>query len=98
MLALVAAVERESEHPLAQAVVIAAEARDAAVMPVTDFDSVPGHGAVATVDARRVAVGNRRLMERENDRPRRTHSAAGRSSPASGRTAVIVAVDGSLSG
>ena len=65
MLALVAAVERESEHPLARAVVLAAEARGAAAMRAEDFDSVPGHGAIATVDGRRVAVGNRRLMERE---------------------------------
>ena len=34
-------------------------------MRAEDFDSVPGHGAIATVDGRRVAVDNRRLMERE---------------------------------
>ena len=65
MLSLVAAVERESEHPLATAVVHAAELRGAAVLRAESFDSVPGHGAIATVDGRRVAVGNRRLMERE---------------------------------
>ncbi len=93
MLALVAAVERESEHPLARAVVIAAESRGAAVMSAEGFDSVPGHGALATVDGRRVAVGNRRLMEREGIdlgalAARRQQLAE------SGRTAVIVAVDG----
>ena len=93
MLALVAAVERESEHPLARAVVVAAETRDVAVLPASDFDSVPGHGAIATVDGRRVAVGNRRLMERE--RIDLGALAAQREGLAeSGRTAVIVAVDG----
>ena len=58
-----------------------------------DFDSVPGHGAIATVDGRRVAVGNRRLMEREKIdlgplAERRQQLAE------NGRTAVMVAVDG----
>jgi P-type Cu2+ transporter len=93
MLALVAAVERESEHPLARAVVVAAEARGAATLRAEDFDSVPGHGATATVGARRVSVGNRRLMEREKIElgplaQRRQELAE------NGRTAVIVAVDG----
>ncbi len=93
MLALVAAVERESEHPLARAVVLAAESRGAAEMRAEDFDSVPGHGAIATVDGRRVAVGNRRLMEREKVdlgslADRRQQLAE------NGRTAVVVAVDG----
>jgi Cu2+-exporting ATPase len=93
MLALVAAVERESEHPLARAVVLAAESRSAADMRAEDFDSVPGHGAIATVDGRRVAVGNRRLMEREKIdlgplAERRQQFAE------NGRTAVVVAVDG----
>ena len=93
MLALVAAVERESEHPLARAVVAAAEGRGAAALRAEDFDSVPGHGAIATVDGRRVAVGNRRLMEREKIdlgplAERRQELAE------NGRTAVVVAVDG----
>ena len=93
MLALVAAVERESEHPLARAVVVAAEARGIAAMRAEDFDSVPGHGAIATVDGRRVAVGNRRLMEREKVdlgslADRRQQLAE------NGRTAIVVAVDG----
>ena len=93
MLALVAAVERESEHPLARAVVLAAEARGAADMRAEAFDSVPGHGAIATVNGRRVVVGNRRLMEREGIdlgplAERRQQLAE------NGRTAVIAAVDG----
>jgi len=93
MLGLVAAVERESQHPLAQAVVAAAEARGARVLRAEAFDSVPGHGAIATVDGRRVVVGNRRLMEREGIEigqlaERRRQLAEG------GRTAIIIAVDG----
>ena len=65
MLRLVGAVERESEHPLAEAVVRDAGARRIALPVAKDFESVPGHGAVATVDGNRLAVGNARLMERE---------------------------------
>ena len=97
MLGLVAAVERESEHPLAKAVVVAAEARGAPVQRAEGFDSVAGHGAIATVDGRRVAVGNPRLMEREGIEmgalaERRENLAEG------GRTAVVVAVDGRAAG
>ena len=97
LLALVAAVERESEHPLAEAVVIEAERRGVPVLGAEDFDSVPGHGALATVDGHRVVVGNRRLMERDGVdlaqlAARRQQVAEG------GRTAVVVAVDGRAAG
>ena len=71
LLALAAGVERESEHPLAQAVV--RHAADAGVprLAATAFHNVPGHGAHGQVDGRRVLVGNRRLMTTEGDRPRR---------------------------
>jgi Cu2+-exporting ATPase len=62
-LDLVAAVERESEHPLARAVVAYAVAQGVPIRSASDFLNVPGHGATATVDGHRVAVGNRRLLE-----------------------------------
>jgi len=65
LLGLAASVERESEHPLARAIVAEANARGAVAHPVEAFESVPGHGAVATVDGKRVIVGNRRLLDRE---------------------------------
>ena len=66
LLRLVAAVERESEHPLAAAIVRAAEERGVERAAAERFESIAGHGAVATVDGRRVLVGNRRLLERES--------------------------------
>lgn len=93
MLALVAAVERESEHPLARAIDSHAAGLGVRTLPVSDFLNVPGHGATATVDGRRVLVGNHRLMVKENvdlgDLGARRDRLA-----ASGRTAVLVAVDG----
>ncbi len=94
LLALVSAVETESEHPLATAIVRYAHDHRASAAGLTDFRNVPGHGATATVAGRRVAVGNRKLMIDEGvDFPaglmgRRDEFAS------SGRTAVLVAVDG----
>jgi Cu2+-exporting ATPase len=97
LLRLVAAVERESEHPLAVAIVKAAEARGVEQLRAEWFESVAGHGAVATVDGRRVLVGNRRLLEREqvslNGLAVRADEMAG-----AGRTVVHVAVDGRPAG
>ena len=93
LFALVGAVERESEHPLAEAIVARADADGARKLTSTAFENVPGHGAVATVDGHRVAVGNLRLMQKEGVdlgslASRREELAAG------GRTAVLAAVDG----
>ncbi|MGW4695042.1 HAD-IC family P-type ATPase [Kitasatospora cineracea] len=57
LLALAAAAEHPSEHPLARAVVDAARARGLALAPATDFASTPGVGVTATVAGRTVAVG-----------------------------------------
>src|SRR6185369_412084 len=60
------AVERESEHPLADAIVRYADDHDVERLDVSAFEAVPGHGAIAVVDGHRVAIGNRRLMDREH--------------------------------
>ena len=96
VLALAAGVERDSEHPLAEAIVRRAEQIGAARLSVSDFESVPGQGAIALVDGHHVAVGNSRLMEREKvslnglvDRRDEMEMV--------GRTVVMVAVDGHAS-
>ena len=64
VLAFAAAVEQPSEHPLARAIVVGATARGTTAAAVTDFESDPGLGVWGRVGARRVAVGNARLMQR----------------------------------
>jgi len=93
VLCLVAAAERESEHPLAEAIVVAADRRKLPRGKAERFEAVPGHGALATVDGRQLAIGNGRLLEREgielDGLMPRAHEMAGQ-----GRTVVQVAIDG----
>src|SRR5262249_28555976 len=93
VLGLAAGVERESDPPLAEAVVKHADGADVPAAHAEGFEGIPGHGALARVDGRRVAVGNTRLMDREGIdlgalAARREEIAS------AGQTVVWVAVDG----
>ena len=63
LLALAASAERDSEHPLGEAVVAEAKERRLMLEPVTQFQALPGHGIVAHVNGREVALGNLALMK-----------------------------------
>jgi Cu+-exporting ATPase len=63
MLSLAASLERSSEHPLAAAIVAAAQVRGVALFDVAEFKSVTGKGIVATIDGRRAAVGTAQLLD-----------------------------------
>jgi Cu2+-exporting ATPase len=97
LLKLAAAVERESEHPLAQAVARRADADAVPRMRAEGFEAVPGQGALATVGGRRVAIGNPRLIERE-EVPLGALEARRADLAAQGKTVVLVAVDGRAAG
>jgi Cu2+-exporting ATPase len=93
LLRLVAAVERSSEHPLAAAIVKRADDMGLDQSQAKDFVNVPGHGASATVDGRRVSVGNARLMKLE--KVNMDALSVKRDELASvGQTVVQVAIDG----
>jgi P-type Cu+ transporter len=62
LLQLAAAAERGSEHPLAAAIVAGAAERGLTPLPVSAFRAEPGRGVVATVAARRIAIGNEALF------------------------------------
>ncbi|QDV34597.1 Silver exporting P-type ATPase [Tautonia plasticadhaerens] len=98
LLRLAAGVERNSEHPLARAVVEGAEGRGLAVPAVEGFDSVTGGGVVGRVEGREVRVGNRPLLAEagiHNLGPLEERADALRRQ---GRTVVHVAVDGRFAG
>lgn len=65
VLAMLAAAERGSEHPLAEAIVAGLEDRTEQRFEATDFESVTGKGIIATVDGARIAIGSPALMRDE---------------------------------
>ncbi|MCO7237602.1 heavy metal translocating P-type ATPase, partial [Cobetia sp. Dlab-2-U] len=97
LLGLVAAVERSSEHPLAEAIVRGAEAKDAPRKEANDFESVTGEGAHASVDGKTVAIGNRKMMDRIGGWSD-TLGASADQYRAEGQTVMFVAVDGKPAG
>jgi P-type Cu+ transporter len=62
VLRLAASAEKASEHPLALAIVAAAQERKLELSPVAEFDSPTGKGVVGTVDGRRLALGNAKFL------------------------------------
>lgn len=68
LLALAAAAETDSEHPLARAIVTAAKAKQLTIAPAANFESSPAVGVRARVDGRVVQVGGPHLLEREGGR------------------------------
>jgi Cu+-exporting ATPase len=97
LLALAASVEKASEHPLADAIVSAAERRGLPLAKVMGFDSPSGKGAIGMVDRKRIVIGNAKFLSElkiatdavadEADAMRRD-----------GATAVFVAVNGKVAG
>jgi Cu+-exporting ATPase len=94
---LAAALERASEHPLAQAIVSGAADRGVRIPEVADFDSRTGRGVVGRVGGRFVAVGNRALME-ELGAAIGPCAEAAEQMRSEAQTVVFVAVEGSLAG
>jgi Cu+-exporting ATPase len=97
VLRLAAGLERSSQHPLAEAVVRAAEKRGLAVPSVEGFDAPVGRGVTGTVEGRRVTVGNARLMD-EAKVDVGALSAEAERLRGDGATVFFVAVDGSAFG
>ncbi len=95
MLRLIAGAERQSEHPLGQAIVRAAESRGIMIPESSAFNSIPGRGLEATVEGRKLLLGNARMMgERDVDMGAAEDHATKLSS--AGKTPMFVAVDGRI--
>ena len=97
LLSLAAALERESEHPLAKAIVQYADSRDIPRRTATAFRNVTGQGATATVDGKQVVLGNARLMAAEGIDISPV-AAQQQALADGGRTAIMFAVDGQIAG
>ena len=97
MLALAAAVEGQSEHPLAHAIVVAAKDRALQIGTVADFASQTGSGVSATVGGRSVVIGNAAQMSWVGADPKPLDEVADRHR-GNGAGVILVAIDGALAG
>ena len=97
LLRLVASAEQHSEHPLAQAILEAAEEEELDLLPVSQFEAIIGRGLSAQVEGKHLLVGNESLMKEKN-----IDSSAFQEQllelSKEGKTAMFVAIDGQLTG
>lgn len=97
ILSIAAAIEKGSEHSLAQAIVKKAESKKLTLGKVEGFKAIAGHGVTGTLNKKRIYFGNKRLMEQQkislaSSRVHITELEKG------GKTVMILAVDGSIAG
>jgi Cu2+-exporting ATPase len=97
LLGLVAPAEKNSEHPLAEAIVAGARERSIEVGDAAHFEAIAGHGIRAEVDGHAVLVGNRKLMDENGIGLSKLEEKATAVAEA-GKTPMFVAVDGEPSG
>lgn len=97
VLRLSASVERASEHPLALAIVAAAEKQGLATAPVSDFDSPTGKGALGTVEGRRIILGNKAFLAEHGVDVAPLADQADRLRE-DGATAIFAGIDGKVAG
>ena len=97
LLSLAASLERGSEHPLAHAIVEKAKEAEVKLTEALDFEAPNGMGVIGQIDGKRIALGNRLLMESEgvNTQSQDTHADQLRSD---GATVIFASIDGNLAG
>ena len=97
LLQLIASAEQHSEHPLAQAILEAAEEEGLDLLPVSHFEAIVGRGLAAQVEDRQLLVGNESLMK-EKHIDSSAFQAQLLQLSQEGKTAMFVAIDGQLAG
>ncbi|MDX2287765.1 MAG: heavy metal translocating P-type ATPase [Hyphomicrobiaceae bacterium] len=97
LLRLSASLERSSEHPLAAAIVRAANERGLSLVQPSSFDQPIGKGVVGSVDGRALVIGNQRIMS-ESSIDTASLSSAADELRREGATAIFVALDGKSAG
>ncbi len=97
LLRLAATLERSSEHPLAIAIVAAAEERGLTLADATEFDSPVGKGVTGVVDGKRLVIGSHRIME-ETGIDLSVTTAQAEELRNDGATVIFLAADGIVAG
>jgi P-type Cu+ transporter len=96
-LTLVASAEKQSEHPLAQAIVQGIKDKGITQKEVNGFEAIPGYGIKANVDGKELLVGTRKLMNKYNVE---VSNAIGKMDELekAGKTAMLVSINGQYAG
>ena len=97
LLLLTASAENGSEHPLAEAIVREAKEKNIKPLPIENFKALSGFGIDAIIDKKRILIGNKKLMEKENISVESFFNETEKLSK-EGKTPMYVAKDGKLLG
>ncbi|MCL2080171.1 MAG: heavy metal translocating P-type ATPase [Oscillospiraceae bacterium] len=97
LLQITACAEKNSEHPLGQAIVNSALEKRLSILPADSFNSITGHGIEAVIKGQAVLTGNRSLMIERGISPAPLEAESNRLSD-EGKTPIYVAIDGRLMG
>ena len=97
LLALTAALEKGSEHPLGEAIVRGAESKNLALPTAMDFAAIPGHGVYGRVDGHELLLGNAKLLH-DRDIDSADLTADWERLAADGKTPMYIAIDGHAAG
>jgi len=97
ILAMVGAAEKQSEHPLAQAIVEGIQAKEIEFGSVGSFEAIPGYGIEAVVGENTVVVGTRKLMNKHQVAVEHAEEVV-RELETNGKTAMLIAVNGEYKG
>lgn len=97
VLSWVGAAEKNSEHPLAEAIVAGIRDKGIAMPPAESFQAIPGYGIMAVVEGRGIMVGTKKLMAEYSVKAEQAFEEMGRLESA-GKTAMLIAVDGRYAG
>lgn len=96
-LRLIGAAEKNSEHPLAEAIVSGIEAKGISIPATENFEAIPGYGIRAVIEGKEVLVGTRRLMEQQEIDAKDAYEEMSRLEE-SGKTAMLAAIDKQYAG
>lgn len=96
-LRLIGSAEKQSEHPLAEAIVTGITAKGITLTATEEFEAIPGFGIRAVVDDREVIVGTRKLLQRENITFGEAENTM-EGLESEGKTAMLIAIDSNYAG
>jgi Cu+-exporting ATPase len=97
LLSLTAAAEKNSEHPLGQAIVLYAEEKGQELPQAESFEAIPGRGIQASIAEHSILAGNRKLMDEQGISLSELEDAAGRLAD-EGKTPMFIAINGKIAG